>query len=990
MTHNAGDIVIRIRADALNVDSKLRRTERNIEGFARRSNANMKRFDQYLLQVTKRVVAFTAAYVGLHEAASQVTKVFETAIYFERMEKALENASGSAKQAANDLNFLRQESEKLGLVLRDQITNYARVSAGAREIGLSVKETRDLFKGLSYEIAAAQLTASQANSVFLATAQVLGKNRVQAEEARKQMGQHLPGAVVKIAKSLKMSVGELDDAMRKGEISATRFARAMGVYFVQMSEERAMKAAHTAQAEINRFRTAVDELRVAIGKSGALDLFTETVVSLTKAVKLLTPDIKNATTSIIYFFKALQIAYKTAAQAREMLDNPLKYAFERMKEDAPGEKEAGKIAQYFNKVKKSFSDWWKGLRKDPYMDKFFSDYEKLFKKVGKGIKGTVKDVGPFEDAIKDLTKLYEEYNTQIEKNKTNLEGVKKAMDDISDMVVAHPEDVAMGAQPFEYLMRPMAVVDVTRQEADVQRWSNYFIEQGEYAATTVEQTFSDVLYDSLVHQFENINDIWKALGNSMIRVAADTVAKIAMEFIGLQGIIRGVGSGLLQGIGSALGFSVAGAALGSEVIKDAAMGFGTYAGALLVKAAPFMAAAYTVNSMFEGDTGSSILGTVGTVGLMSGNPIGMGIGAAALIADAFGAGDAINDLLGVGKESKPMLTTGRPADLVDLITIAGGEHTPLYQWASPQLQQPMAEIQGAIEEQLVNSINALPSILQGKVIENLENRALEKGIMMAVEGTDPNQLLSIWSEKLTYITEKSFEIAFIDALEEFWPLQEISGTIAGVDFTVPILPTEEQLQSFADRFEKMAGSATGGIQTAMIDALTAQDFGSFEDRFKQAIYDATLAGIVDAFIQSAAIQGPIEQMFGKLSGLIEASTSGGVVDWESVSAGIPSILSGVDQTLKDMEPIFDILSATTLGLQGTLGVGFAGEEDLESLLGVQDAQLTGSGVINVYFNPELIADDDPLEWLMRKIQESNVLKEGQEVNLIETTEAGVQ
>ncbi|HND36606.1 MAG TPA: tape measure protein, partial [Nitrosomonas sp.] len=244
--------------------------------------------------------------VSAYGALSTIKGLANAAIDVEKFESALKVATGSAKAANAELDFIRKTSNELGLSLRDTTDQYSKLAVAAKGTKLEGQAVREIFVGISQAATALKLRSDETSGALLAIQQIISKGTVSAEELRGQLGERLPGAFQIAARSIGVTTEELGKLLQKGELTAEvllpNFARELQRTFGAESQA----AAAGLQSQINRFNNALFELQVAIGRVGIIDFFTSATQSvsvfLSKSadiVKLYGNDVRIAFAAVI-------------------------------------------------------------------------------------------------------------------------------------------------------------------------------------------------------------------------------------------------------------------------------------------------------------------------------------------------------------------------------------------------------------------------------------------------------------------------------------------------------------------------------------------------------------------------------------------------------------------------------------------------------------------------------------------------------------------
>lgn len=170
----------------------LKRLNQEIKDLA----ASNKRLNQSLDTQAKKMTASKFAADGLRSSVSNLARGYASVFAIMAgggaalqlgqdliaSKATLLGASGDARQAAEDFEFLQQTSERLGTSLRDSVGGYAKIGAAARSAGLGVSESRNMFLAAQETAAAFQLSADDTAGVQRAFSQILAKGKLSTEE----------------------------------------------------------------------------------------------------------------------------------------------------------------------------------------------------------------------------------------------------------------------------------------------------------------------------------------------------------------------------------------------------------------------------------------------------------------------------------------------------------------------------------------------------------------------------------------------------------------------------------------------------------------------------------------------------------------------------------------------------------------------------------------------------------------------------------------
>ena len=234
-----------------------------------------------------KLTGIMGAFAGAAGLGAVAKSFIETGISAERMSRGLEAALGSIEAGADAQLFLRKESERLGLVLENQIGDFAKLAAASRNTALEGQAVRDIYSSIAEASVAMQMTSDERSGAIRALTQMISKGNVQAEELRGQLGERLYGAFQIASEAMGKTTKEMNKMLEMGQVTAEdmlpKFAKALsGRYSGSIAS-----ASQTAQANINRLTNAYFDMKKEFMETGALDAFTEAIKALIPVVSAL-------------------------------------------------------------------------------------------------------------------------------------------------------------------------------------------------------------------------------------------------------------------------------------------------------------------------------------------------------------------------------------------------------------------------------------------------------------------------------------------------------------------------------------------------------------------------------------------------------------------------------------------------------------------------------------------------------------------------------
>lgn len=216
---------------------------------------------------------------------SLVTGLTEAGLRAEKLGNQLAFAMGSAAAGAREMDFVRTAADKLGLDLVSAAGAYGKLAASSQGTALAGGKTRDIFLAVSKASTVMGLSASETEGALLAISQMMSKGMVQAEELRGQLGERLPGAFNIAARAMGVTTAELGKMLEQGEVIASDFLPRFAKELERTLGDAPQSAAASAQAQLNRFSTAWENLKQTMANSGFLKVAAAGISELADTMK---------------------------------------------------------------------------------------------------------------------------------------------------------------------------------------------------------------------------------------------------------------------------------------------------------------------------------------------------------------------------------------------------------------------------------------------------------------------------------------------------------------------------------------------------------------------------------------------------------------------------------------------------------------------------------------------------------------------------------
>ena len=181
-----------------------------------------------------------------------------------------------------NLKFVEGLSNKYGQSIIALTHEFAQFTAAANGLGISLDEQKRIYEALVRASATFHMSEDKTRDMIVAVTQMMSKGKITAEELRRQLGNHLPGAFNLMAKAAGVSTAKLEDMMKKGDALAVDLLPKFATELNNLTKD-----AHfdSLQTSLNRFGNAWVSFTQSTGFEG---IFTKLVNAGISALDTLT------------------------------------------------------------------------------------------------------------------------------------------------------------------------------------------------------------------------------------------------------------------------------------------------------------------------------------------------------------------------------------------------------------------------------------------------------------------------------------------------------------------------------------------------------------------------------------------------------------------------------------------------------------------------------------------------------------------------------
>lgn len=267
--------------------AQLHQRMRNVGGLARKPvvmpvRAKVTSIDTSMVQAG---IAGLAAY-GMGRNVMETGQSFESAL------SGLTAITGSATAAGKEFDYLREQSNLLGLDLLKTAKDFTRFAASANG-KLDNSQVHNLFEGVSQYGLVVGASSEEASRALTSLQQMLSKQTIQSEELKGQLAEALPGSVSLFVKALNAMKGtttltekDLFKLMQDGKLLASEILPYVATEMKKTANAGGAldKAMKSNRASMQRMKTAFQNSMNTIFQSSFGEELTDTFDKITAAL----------------------------------------------------------------------------------------------------------------------------------------------------------------------------------------------------------------------------------------------------------------------------------------------------------------------------------------------------------------------------------------------------------------------------------------------------------------------------------------------------------------------------------------------------------------------------------------------------------------------------------------------------------------------------------------------------------------------------------
>lgn len=284
MSDKVGQLVVEMAANMARFESDMRHANRVSQDTMRKIGADVDRGAGAIQRSMSAMAGGIAGAFTVGAAIAFTREVTSAALAAEKMNMQFKASTGSAQAAAREMGYIRDLTNRMGLVFDSTATSYSKFLASTRGTSIEGQQSQKVFEGVTEAVTALGLSGDEANGIFLALSQMMSKGKVSAEELTGQLNERLPGATKMAADALGVTTAELLKMMQDGKVLSADLLPKLAEQLHKTYGKAAQEAATQGQSNINRFNNEVRETAKLIG-SVAIPAINEMAGAMAAALK---------------------------------------------------------------------------------------------------------------------------------------------------------------------------------------------------------------------------------------------------------------------------------------------------------------------------------------------------------------------------------------------------------------------------------------------------------------------------------------------------------------------------------------------------------------------------------------------------------------------------------------------------------------------------------------------------------------------------------
>ena len=225
-------------------------------------------------------------------------EIIDASVKMDTLNKSFAALAGSEIGGAEQIKYLRQETERLGQDFVTAADAYKNLFSAGVGTGMNPEEIQKIFSSVLEAGTVLGSSEQQMQGALMALEQMISKGKVSMEELRRQLGNALPGAMQIAARAMKTNSKGLQEMLEAG-LDSKKFVTAFANQLHYEFGDKAVKASHTLRAELARLKNELFNVKTSFLDGDAGEAFADTIRQLVIVLK--SPELQGSLKGISQF-----------------------------------------------------------------------------------------------------------------------------------------------------------------------------------------------------------------------------------------------------------------------------------------------------------------------------------------------------------------------------------------------------------------------------------------------------------------------------------------------------------------------------------------------------------------------------------------------------------------------------------------------------------------------------------------------------------------
>lgn len=278
MSSLIGSLVVEIQANTAKLDEHIKQSQRQLRAF-----------DSTVATVKRSMVGL----VGVFGARMAFDWLTDATIKMQGFQYSLAAATGSQAQAAQEMRYVQDTAQKLGIRIEDVAGNYARLALMTQGTNMQGEKTRKLFQGMLEAFRTLHTPQMNVVRTFNAIVEMMGTARLQTRFLTQQLSRDFPAGLKAAADAMHMTVGQMEELARQGNLTTAAFLHALAEGTMKKYAESAKEAATGLQAAMNRVHNTMVLLGSGIGEGAGGSALTGVLDGIANSLSLVESHLRS-------------------------------------------------------------------------------------------------------------------------------------------------------------------------------------------------------------------------------------------------------------------------------------------------------------------------------------------------------------------------------------------------------------------------------------------------------------------------------------------------------------------------------------------------------------------------------------------------------------------------------------------------------------------------------------------------------------------------